>query len=264
MSNVKDAAEFYAWYADFYAKAYGWRPDRLIARWKRLSPILKEHGVKSVLDAACGVGRDSMELARHGFNILGVDMSEPMISVARDRAAAESLNVSFLVGDVSRLPDLVKDRAFDAVICLGNALLHTGDADEMSAWIRNMATVLRPAGLLFVQCQIIDNLDPGQSKPRLQLLRVLREEETTEVFLRRTCYRWHEGKIERSIIRLMLSSNGCDAEERVTHLQMVNRSQVQDILLKAGFSDLQVYADIAMSPFVAGKSDGVFVIARGC
>jgi len=58
-----------------------------------------------VLDAGCGTGYLSRELARRGARVIGVDFSPNMIEIARQKAAAQQLDVQHHVADCSRLFD---------------------------------------------------------------------------------------------------------------------------------------------------------------
>jgi ubiquinone/menaquinone biosynthesis C-methylase UbiE len=98
-----------------------------------------------VLDVGCGPGRHALALARRGIDVVGVDLSEDFVSLARESAAAEGLRTSFVVGDVR---DLAYDAEFDAVVCLcqgGFGLL--GGRDEPGAFDR-IAAALAPGGRL--------------------------------------------------------------------------------------------------------------------
>ena len=53
-----------------------------------------------VLDIACGFGRHSLELARRGFEVVGVDITEAYVNEARTRAAQEGLSATFIQADV--------------------------------------------------------------------------------------------------------------------------------------------------------------------
>ncbi len=79
---------------------------------ERLAP---EPGLR-VLDVACGTGNGALELARRGVDVLGVDASERLVEVARERAQGEGLadRATFAVGDVTALP--VEDDRFDSAI----------------------------------------------------------------------------------------------------------------------------------------------------
>ena len=98
-----------------------------------------------MLDVGCGPGRHALALARRGFDVVGVDLSEDFIALARDAAAAERLAAHFEVADVR---DLAYDGEFDAAICLcqgGFGLL--GGREEPRAMER-IAVALRPGGRL--------------------------------------------------------------------------------------------------------------------
>jgi 2-polyprenyl-3-methyl-5-hydroxy-6-metoxy-1,4-benzoquinol methylase len=66
-----------------------------------------------VLDLCCGQGRHSLELARRGFQVVGVDLSEALLYAARKRAESEGLSVTFLHCDMREI-DFAGE--FDAVI----------------------------------------------------------------------------------------------------------------------------------------------------
>ncbi len=69
-----------------------------------------------ILDVGCGPGRHCLELARRGFEVVGVDISETFIDLARDAAAAEGLDgATFRVCDARALD---YEAGFDLVISL--------------------------------------------------------------------------------------------------------------------------------------------------
>lgn len=70
--------------------------------------------VRSVLDLGCGTGRHSLELARRGYDVCGVDLSSDMLQIARASATA-SPSLRFHQGDI-RTVDLEEE--FDAVLVM--------------------------------------------------------------------------------------------------------------------------------------------------
>ncbi len=77
---------------------------------------------RTILDVGTGTGRAALLMARAGARVTGVDASEQMLSVARQRAADEGAAVVFRVGDAHALD--FPDRAFDVAISL-RTLMHT-------------------------------------------------------------------------------------------------------------------------------------------
>lgn len=104
--------------------------ERVIARF--LAPV---EG-RTLLDVGTGTGRAALALAARGALVTGVDASAEMLEVAKRRAAAAALAVTFVQGDAHGLE--FADRAFDAVTCL-RVLMHTPD------WRRSLAELCRVA-----------------------------------------------------------------------------------------------------------------------
>jgi len=102
--------------------------------------------VRRALDAGCGTGVFLLPLARklapQGAHVVGLDLAEGTLGVARARVAAEGLPVECLIGDVEALP--FDDGAFDLVLA-NYMLYHVPDLDRAIAELRR---VLRPGGTL--------------------------------------------------------------------------------------------------------------------
>lgn len=96
---------------------------------------------RTVLDVGTGTGRAAILLARGGALVTGVDASEAMLAVARQRATTEGLAVKWQVGDAHALD--FADRSFDVVVCL-RVLMHTPN------WRQSLAECCRVAGHLVI------------------------------------------------------------------------------------------------------------------
>jgi len=98
---------------------------------------------QAVLDAGCGPGTDTFdleELVLPGGRVVGVDSSEAMIAIARQRSIARGSQAQLMVSDVCALE--LPDEAFDLVRCV-LLLLHVRDP---AAALCEMVRVLRPGG----------------------------------------------------------------------------------------------------------------------
>jgi SAM-dependent methyltransferase len=95
-----------------------------------------------VLDMACGTGNTSIPLARRGAHVTGVDIAPNLLDQARERAAAEGLQIRFEEGDAERLP--YPDAIFDAVVTMFGAMFAPQPERVVAEWAR----VLKPGGLL--------------------------------------------------------------------------------------------------------------------
>ncbi|MHC1705941.1 MAG: class I SAM-dependent methyltransferase [Bacteroidales bacterium] len=83
----------------------------------------------TILDVGCGTGRHSIELARRGYHITGIDLSQSMLDRARVKAAAENLQIDFLHCDARNLPFQAQ---FDSAIMLCEGGFPLMETDEMN------------------------------------------------------------------------------------------------------------------------------------
>ncbi len=72
-------------------------------------------GKMRILDVGTGTGFLALILAELGHEVVGLDLSEGMLRVARKKAKQRGLKIQFKLGDAENLP--FKDESFDAVIC---------------------------------------------------------------------------------------------------------------------------------------------------
>jgi SAM-dependent methyltransferase len=95
-----------------------------------------------VLDVACGSGNLAVVAARHGCSVMGVDIAANLIAQARERAAAERLNIEFREGDAEELP--YADGEFDLVVSMFGAMFTPRPEVVASELLR----VTKPGGLV--------------------------------------------------------------------------------------------------------------------
>ena len=97
-----------------------------------------------VLDAGCGTGRVAIRLAEQGFHVVGLDVDDSMLAVAREQAPG----LTWVSGDLVDTSRLLADQdPFDLVVLAGNVvpLVAEGALPDV---VRSLVSVLRPEGLL--------------------------------------------------------------------------------------------------------------------
>ena len=101
-----------------------------------------------VIDAPCGHGRLSIELARRGCEVTGVDISSEFLAEAAQAAQASGPDVgsrvSWRQSDMRDLPSSW-NRNFHAAFCMGGSFGYFGDEGD-SAYLRAAARALEPGG----------------------------------------------------------------------------------------------------------------------
>jgi SAM-dependent methyltransferase len=82
-----------------------------------------------ILDIGCGTGRHDIELAKRGYNVVGVDLSDTMLAKARENSAKANVKVEFLQGDARAL-FFNEEFDFAMMVCEGGFPLM--ETDEMN------------------------------------------------------------------------------------------------------------------------------------
>jgi SAM-dependent methyltransferase len=102
----------------------------------------------AVLDAGCGTGENALHVASLGLPVLGVDVAETALAMARAKADERGIEAEFAAADALHLERL--GRRFATVLDCG--LFHSFDGDERPGYVASLASVTEPAGSLYVLC----------------------------------------------------------------------------------------------------------------
>jgi len=143
------------WDASYHHGPAPWdigRPQPAIVR------VADEGGITgAVLDAGCGTGENTLYVAALGLPVLGVDVAETALAMAREKAEARGLKAEFLAADAFRLDGL--GRKFDTVLDCG--MFHTCDKDERPVYAASLASVTELGATLYVLCFGDEGTDIG-------------------------------------------------------------------------------------------------------
>lgn len=125
-------------------------------RWRRIesaggnphgeADFVCHYAPRSVLDAGCGTGRVAIELARRGIDVVGTDLDQGMIAMARTKAPE-------LVWFHADLSELDLTTRFDAVVLAGNVIPFVAAARRRAA-VLACARHLAPDGRLIAGFQL--------------------------------------------------------------------------------------------------------------
>jgi SAM-dependent methyltransferase len=126
------------WYYDMIAPYY----DTLVPRdikgiCSSIEHIVKRHNQeKEILDLGCGTGRFTIELAKRGYKMCGLDMCYEMLQVAKQNAQKRHLKIKFIRGDIRNFKLKRKAQVIWARGSIGD-LLRIGDVKRALKNIRN-------------------------------------------------------------------------------------------------------------------------------
>jgi SAM-dependent methyltransferase len=125
---------------------------------------------RSVLDIACGTGTHLLELARMGFDAVGLDLAPDILEVARRKAASQGLRAQFVPGDMRNFR---LNRKFDAAVNMFYSFQNVLDTEEEQIdCLQAIHDTLAPAGILIMELLPEENnlqqYPPGQVFPLYQ------------------------------------------------------------------------------------------------
>ena len=121
--------------------------DRLQDRIDGVERFLSLEPRARVLDLACGEGRQTLELARRGYRVLGIDSLEAALTEARHAAREERLNAHFMKSDIRQLSYRSE---FDAVVNLFSSFgFFPAERDDLKT-LEGVGKGLKPGGKLLM------------------------------------------------------------------------------------------------------------------
>ena len=204
--------------------------------------ILKREGLhpRTAVELACGTGSDTANLARKGLRVIGVDLSEEMLTVAQQKAVYLDNQPQFIC---QPLQELYLPRGVDMAVCALDSLDYITDPKDCREAIRRIYKVLNPGGIFIFDVNTPEKLRAMDGQVFL--------DEDDDVY----CV-WR-GEFDR---HTNICSYGRDRSQRKGNLwerafeehqeYAYTQEQLVSYLKKAGFTHIKVWADRA---FVAPR-----------
>jgi SAM-dependent methyltransferase len=190
-----------------------------------------------ILDHCCGIGRHSVELARLGFRVTGVDRTARYLDVARAEAAARGVAIEFVQEDARTFH---RAKAFDGVVNLFTSFGYFDDPEDDLRVLRNLHGSLRPGGRLVME--------------------MAGKEWLARVYAPKDWQQYPDGTFflaERevmpgwSLVRnrwIAISPNGERVEFNFTH-RIFSGAELEALVAKAGFKPLALHGALDGRPY---------------
>ncbi|MEA3288335.1 MAG: class I SAM-dependent methyltransferase [Candidatus Marinimicrobia bacterium] len=97
------------------------------------------------LDISCGTGSMALLLAKRGYNMTAIDLSQHMIDIAIQKAGSTDIPVDFKIGN---MVSYVDDQMYDVVINLHDGLNYLQDIADIQSFMDSTYKLLKPGGIL--------------------------------------------------------------------------------------------------------------------
>ena len=197
-----------------------------------------------LLDVPCGNGRHSIELARRGYQVTGIDLSDELLAAAR-----AELDADWRFGDMRRLD--LEESAFDGAFCFGNSfgyLDHTG----VAAFLFALAAALKPGTRLAIETGVAaESILPTLVQKRwhrLGDLMILSENRYDALHSRLD--------IDYTFVR------GSSVETRPASSYVFTVAEIGRMLETAGFGEIVLHGGMVGEPYTVGSPRLVIVAMR--
>lgn len=203
--------------------------------------ILTERGKspRSVLDLACGTGAMSVLLAKSGYEVTGVDMSEEMLTVASEKAWALSDNRPFFARQ--RMERLHLPQPVDLALCCLDSVNYLTNPEDCRETFRRVFAALKPGGLFIFDVNTPEKLQAMDGQ-------VFLDEDDDVYCVWRGLYEPEK----------RLCTYGMDLFQRQGRLWRRSQeehqeyayelSQLESYLIQAGFTGIRQYGDLRLDP----------------
>ena len=204
-----------------------------------LNKNFSEHGVKNVLDCACGTGQHLYMLAQSGYSVWGSDYSKSMLEVAHKNLQKRNYNILLQQCDFRYLEQKF-DMTFDAIVCLTTALPHLHTDEDLLTALRSMKNRLNKNGLL-VLTQGTTHFT--LSLPSIEV--VLNRPDFTRVFVKE-----HDDRFQTiHVLDLFHSAKRSESNQYDIVYRILLDAKYKRLLSQAGFTNVQIYGDYNMNGY---------------
>ncbi len=219
--------------------------------------ILKQEGVKSVLDMTCGTGSQAFFLKKLGYDVVGTDLSKKLIKIAKDKAKVKDEEIEFIAGDIRKIK---LNRSFDSVITIFNAVGHLSQ-DGFEKAVQNINNHLKTGGIYVFD---IFNLDAMTDEVIKDFACYVHKNVGEYQFLSTQCSTIDKEKGLLTSYDVHMIQKNAEKPKVFRNsfaLQIYTAENLQKILNKNGF-DVVAYYDMDGNPFIKEKSLSILTIAK--
>ena len=244
---------------DPYEK-FAYSYDRMMAnvnyaRWVTYIKDLFRHyksEPRKILEVACGTGALTVLMEERGYEMCGLDRAEGMLTVARQKAEEQGLDIPFMRGDMR---DFDLQEQFDAVLCIYDSINYAVNEAELDAVFRAVSKHLVPSGLFIFDVTTERNIVQhfhGQT---------FAENQPDYSYTWKNMYTYHD-KICRTVLTFFIHEGELFRRFEEVHIQKIFEvSTIKKLLKQTGYKILSAYDMYTFNRW-SRHSDRINFIAR--
>jgi len=227
-----------------------------------------------LLELACGTGIITLELARRGFYITGIDYDDDMLNIAKRKASLENADVQkrvqFLLGNMK---DFVIGKIYDAIIIPTNSFGYLFKFEDQISCLQHVSNHLPPHGILVIEERYrsperltqminlrgVERTWEGRINPQTGKYTMYKDCIRWIDFASQTIYRtaWIDEVQEDGSIKRYTSDSGYFGSRN----HYFTKIELQLLIERCGFNIKDVWGDLTKQPFNS-QSNSIIIFAE--
>lgn len=209
------------------------RTEYQVDRFEELLGL--EKGDK-ILDQCCGIGRHSIELARRGYEVTGIDLTEAYLEEAREKSEKESLEIELIKADIR---DFKREGFYDAVINFFTSFGYSKFEEENRKVLRNSYISLKPGGKILLDVmgkEILENIFTDTDRWRMKDAYFLENRKIRD-------------DLEMLESEWKLIRDDGEVHEHKFMYKLFTKEKLENMLRDIGFDGIKIYGDLEGSGY---------------
>lgn len=222
-----------------------------------LTAKLEQYGIggRKVLDLACGTGEMTVELAQHGFEVTGVDLSDEMLLVANEKAVKLGLSIPLFQQNMAELEGLGQ---FDCVTIFCDSLNYLRDEEDIVKTFSRVHEHLKDGGLFMFDIHSLYKMEEIFSDHTF----AVNGEEVSYIW---DCFPGQEPYSVEHDLSFFVRDDESGLYDRFDELHYQRTYPVEQYkkwLEQAGFTVSEILADLKEAPLVTETERILFVASK--
>ncbi|MFD6439036.1 class I SAM-dependent DNA methyltransferase [Peribacillus sp. NPDC060186] len=221
-----------------------------------LTAKLEQYGIdgRKVLDLACGTGEITVELAQHGFDVSGVDLSDEMLMVANEKAAKLGLSIPFFQQNMAELEGL---GLYDCVTIFCDSLNYLREETDILKTFSRVHEHLKDGGLFLFDVHSIYKMEEIFHNNTF----AVNDEEVSYIW---DCFPGEESYSVEHDLSFFVRDNDSGLYDRFDELHYQRTYPVEQYkkwLQQAGFEVTELLADLEEAP-LGKETERILFVAK--
>ncbi|MEI3613318.1 class I SAM-dependent DNA methyltransferase [Pseudogracilibacillus sp. SO30301A] len=210
--------------------------------------------VQNIVDLGCGTGVITVNLAKLGFDVIGIDFSSDMLTAAADRALKANVDVSWIHQDIRNMEGFTK---VDLFVSYCDVMNYIVKKEELISVFNRVYNSLLPEGMFIFDVHSMNYAN-----------NYLRDETFSEV-TEELVYIWdcEQGELPGEMFHYLTFFQKEDEKyirfDEMHHQQTYELNVYTQLLKRSGFSKIHFYADFNIeNDFSEKNSERIFIVAE--